>query len=149
MKLRAALKFMSVLFFAITTFEILFIAALGFIIDSSLTFMARELYRIPLIALLSVMPVLIMVRDEKASRAEWIVRKVLHLLLTAGIVFFMLIHYKWMDRDNALFIISFFSVVYVAGCVFEEFRAKRLADRLNARIKAIRGADIKPDNLDG
>jgi hypothetical protein len=130
-----ALKFMFYLFCMVTTFETLFIAALG-LFDPDITFAARELFKIPLVALLSALPVMILIRSETASRTEWLIRKALHFTLTAGIVFGMLIYFDWLDKKNAPFVILFFLILYAAAFVIHEIRAKQLADELNKRIDA-------------
>jgi len=140
MKLKDALRYMFRLFCAVTTFELLFIATLGVIDNAVFGFEARELYKIPFVAFMSVLPVLVMIRSETAPRSEWIIRKALHFVLTAGTVFALLIYFQWIDRQNVLFVAVFFLVLYVAAYAVQEIRAKRLADALNERINATREA---------
>ena len=141
MKLKDALKFMFVLFCVITTFETLLIAVLGAVDSMGFSFEARELYKPALVALAGVLPVLILVRRENAPRKEWMLRKALHFLLTAGAVFWLLIYFGWLEANNALIIMIFFLVIYISAYTVSGVRAKRLAERLNERINAFRDSE--------
>jgi len=136
MKLKDALRFMFFLFCAVSTFETLFIATLGFINNDIFVFEAKELYKIPFVAFMSVLPVFVMIRSETAPRPEWIARKALHFILTAGVVFTLLIYFKWIDKQNVLLVAIFFLFIYITAFAVQEIRAKRLADAINKRINA-------------
>ena len=143
MRLKEALRFMFFVFCLVTTLETLFIATLG-LLGTGFTFEASELFQIPLVAFLSALPVLILIRSETASRTEWIIRKAAHFALTAGAVFGMLIYFGWLDKQNALFVVLFFLIVYAAAYIIQELRAKQLADEINKRLSAYQqGEDAK------
>jgi hypothetical protein len=133
MKLKEAFKFMFHLFCATTTCIIIFIALTSY--DS------LSLLRIPAVAFAGALPVLIFVHGEKASRAEIIVRKVLHFILTAGIVGGFVIWFGWVDGANAVLVGAFFLAVYVGVYVVSEVRAKRFTDRLNERLNAFHNGE--------
>ena len=141
MKLKAALKNMFTLFCIITTFETIFIASISWLPDQNFIFNARDLFKIPFVAFAGVLPVLILVRSEKTPRAELMIRKTLHFILTAGVVFGLLIYFGWMDMTNAVFIAAFFLAIYIPATVVQEIRAKKLADQLNAKINAFHKAE--------
>ncbi len=141
MKLKDTLKYMFHIFCVITTFETLFIATESLINDSNFVLNAWELYKILIIAFTSVLPMLIFVRSETASRMGMIIRKVIHFVLTSGIVFSLLIYFKWMDAKNAVFIALFFLSIYIPAHIIGEIRAKQLADKLNERINAFHKAE--------
>ncbi|MCL2335791.1 MAG: DUF3021 family protein [Firmicutes bacterium] len=141
MKLKAALIFMFHLFCAITTFETLFIAVNGALGSITLTLEAKELFKIPFIAFMSVLPVLLLVKAEKISRTEIMIRRAIHFVLTAGIVFGLLIYFKWLDTANAVIIAVFFLAIYATASIVKEIQAKKLADKLNERINAFHKAE--------
>jgi hypothetical protein len=136
MKLIDALKSMVRLFCVITTFEVMFIAALGAYIEKGFTLEAWELIKIPFVAFVSVLPILILVRSEKAPRWEYFARGALHLALTAFAVFSSLYLFGWIDSANMVFTAFFFVAIYLSAFAAENIREKRLADKFNERIKA-------------
>jgi magnesium-transporting ATPase (P-type) len=141
MKLKEALKFMSILFCVITTLESIFIASVSLLFDPSFIIDAWDILRILFVALTGVLPVLILIRSEKAPRAELMIRKILHFILTAGIVFTLLIYFGWMGMANALIITLFFLAIYISATIVQEIQARKLADQLNARLDAFHKAE--------
>ena len=135
MRLKEALKFMFYIFCMVTTFETLFIAALG-LADREMIFTARELFKIPLVAFLSALPVFILVGRDTAPRTEWVIRKVAHFTITAAIVFGLLTYFSWLDKQNAFFVILLFLALYAAAYIIQEIRAKQLAAEINKRLTA-------------
>jgi amino acid transporter len=144
MKLTYALKFMFVLFCAITTFQVIFIGVLSFIFGNDSVMIMQDMLRFPFVSFASVLPTLIFVRSEKKktpSRAETIILSALHFTLTAGIVFGLLIYFKVMTATNAAYVIVFYLVVYITAYTFMELRDRKLAKQLNKRIEALHNAE--------
>ena len=141
MKAKDALKFMMNLFCAITTFETLFISVLALFSSGVFEFTVGDLYKIPLVALLGVIPMPIMIYKESASKTEVILRKTLHFASTAALVLGALAFLRWLDAANAAIIIIFFLAVYAAATAIEISTAKKLAERLNERIAAFHDAE--------
>ena len=141
MKLKDALKEMVVLFCVITTCVILFMSLIPLYDSDGFIFTARDLYKIPLVALLGTIPLLILVRKETASKTEVNVRKVLHFVLTAGLVLGTLMFFGWLDTTSAVSIIVFFLALYIAVWIVASVREKRLADKLNERINAFHSGE--------
>jgi len=144
MRLKYALKYMFVLFCVITTFQVIFIWVLSLILGADFTMTMQDIMRFPVISLASVLPTLIFVQRKSKktqARAEEIIRSALHLALTAGAVFGLLIYFNWLDATNAAYIISFFLVVYIAAYTFQELRDRKLAKQLNERINAFHNAE--------
>ncbi len=136
MNLKELLKFMFVVFCAITTIVILYIAAEILITDSLWRLSAWDLLKIEFVAFAGTLPVLILLKRENAPRTELIIRQVLHFILTGGIIAGLLIGFGWLSAGNAAFIaalyICLYSGIYAAG----ELRARKLAKALNERISA-------------
>ena len=136
MTLKDTLKFMFILFCAITTFQAIFISIFATLTGSENILYTQELYKLPLIGFLSTLPTLIFIGSDKVSRLDLNIRKVVHLFLTAVIVFWSLTYFEWLDRENALPVAIFFMIIYITGHIIGEMRAKKLADELNKRINA-------------
>lgn len=136
MTLKDTLKFMFVLFCVITTFQTIFISIYTMIVDSDGIFYLQELYILPLIGFLATLPTLIFIGSETASRLNLIIRTIVHLFLTAGIVFGSLAYFGQITMENILPIVIFFIAIYISVHIIAEMRAKKLADELNKRISA-------------
>ena len=144
MRLKYALKFMFVLFCVVTTVQVIFIGVLNLVLSADFTIPIQDIIRFPIISFASVLPTLIFVqgKSKKApTRAESIIRSALHLVLTAGAVFGLLIYFRWVDATNAAYIIAFFLVVYTTAYTYQELRDRKLAKQLNERINAFHDAE--------
>jgi len=137
MKLRDALKFMFIVACIATVFQTVFISIFAWFWDTNSIVNAHNLYQLPLIGVLSTLPTLIFVRS-KTGQIEWIVRQILHFILTASIVFTALIRFGWIyaQTQNALKVFLVFLFVYVTASVIGAIRGRKLADKLNERINA-------------
>jgi len=141
MSLKEELKFMFHLFCAITAFETIYMAIAAFVNGEGFTFTARDLYKIPLVALFGVIPVLILVRKEQVPKTELILRRILHFIITAAVVLGSLVYFGWLVVANAIVIIVFFLAIYIGAYVVESVREKQLADKINERINAFHEAE--------
>ena len=141
MKQKRTLRFMFHLFCTITTFETLFITMDGLIGSGEFLLSSRDLFRIPFVAFMSVLPVPILLHRKDAKRVERVIRNATHFILTAGIVFGLLIYFKWLDAGNAAAVAAFFLVIYGSATAIAEIRAKKLADKLNERLSAFHDAE--------
>jgi hypothetical protein len=70
------------LFCGITTFEFLFIAAFGFISSTDFSFSNLDLIKVPFVALMSTLPVLVLYTKKEPSKREFYVRSTIHFILT-------------------------------------------------------------------
>ena len=136
MTLKNALKFILISSCVATTFQVLMIFFFAVLFDTAGAIYMRELYVLPLIGLLSALPILIFVRKESAPRWEWMLRRVLHLPLTATLVFLPLMHLAWVDQEYLWWGFLFFLVMYIISSIITGVRAKKLANQINARIRA-------------
>jgi hypothetical protein len=141
MKLKYALKLMFHMFCIITTGQVFFVSVILLINEPDAVFTMREMLQMPFVALAGVLPILIFVRSEKATRTELIVRNVLHFILTAGIVLGLLIYFGWMYASNAVIIIGFFLAIYIPAYIVQEIRDRKLAKQLNERINAFHNTE--------
>ena len=143
MKLAYALKFMFVLFCVITAFQVLFVGIVNIALNNDVMFSMRDLLKLPLISLAGVLPTLIFIRTKTKppSKAESIIKSVLHFILTAGGIFGLLIYFKWLEPANAVFIVTFFLVIYIPAYIFQELRDRKLARQINERINAFHEAE--------
>ena len=136
MKLKTAIKFVLISSCAATTFQAIAVSLFAALSNSTEVIYLRDLYTIPAIGILSALPVLIFVRRESAPRWEWILRRVLHLLLTAGPIFTALWYFGWVSLENLWFTLSIFLSMYIVLSIISETRTKKLANQINARIRA-------------
>ncbi len=136
MKLKELLKFMFLTICAITTFEVLYIAAELLITGSDWLLSAWDLLKIVFVALMGSLPILILSRKENASRRELIIRQTVHFFLTGGVVGGLLVAFEWMTATNAVYVATFFICIYAALYAVGELRARKLAKALNERINA-------------
>ncbi|MCL2054592.1 MAG: DUF3021 family protein [Oscillospiraceae bacterium] len=135
MKLKEALKFMLIFGCIATTFQTLFISAAALHYGNN-SFQAVQMYRLPLIGFASTIPILIFVTKGTPARIELVIRKILHFILTASIVFGLLIHFEWVEAKTALPTALFFLGVYICGYILTEIRDKKTAVQINAKIQA-------------
>ena len=139
MKIQKLLLFMFHLFCAITT---------GLVLFTSMRQLPHEpqfLYgfgvlNLPATAFLCVLPTFIFAWGATESPAKAIVRKAIHFVLTLATVlfsvwFFFDIHYLLTPFIVA--ILLFFLVFYIAGHIALALKAKRIADELNKKLKAL------------
>jgi hypothetical protein len=75
MKLKYALKFMFHLFCIITTFQLIFVATTWTIGGDDFSLVPLDLFKIPFVSFMGVLPTLIHVHKEIISRAESIIRE--------------------------------------------------------------------------
>ncbi|MCL2047466.1 MAG: DUF3021 domain-containing protein [Defluviitaleaceae bacterium] len=136
MKLKEALKSIYISFCSIATFQLLFISSSVFWSDNEISMDAGGLFSLVVIAFFSSLPILLFVHKETISRVELVLRKVAHFILTAAVVFSLLLYYEWLDTKNALFTVVFFLFLYIALYVYQTLRAKRLAAQINERLNA-------------
>jgi len=141
MKLKDALKTIFHLFCALTTFILLFIAIQGTFLNREASFDGVDLFKLISVSFVSVLPSLIFVGQETASRRKVIILRIIHFVLTAGAVFGCLIFYDWIDSASAVITVIFFLIVYITASVIIEIRDKKLADKLNERINAFHNTE--------
>jgi hypothetical protein len=138
--MKKTLLFMFRLFCAITAFETMFIGWAG-LVDSEFTLQAAELFKIPFIAFMSVLPVFVTVTKGEPSKLELRIRGSIHLILTAAIVATLLIYFGWLHTKNAIIIAVFFFAIYIPAKIIFERHDKKLADKMNERINAFHKAE--------
>ncbi|MCL2071187.1 MAG: DUF3021 domain-containing protein [Oscillospiraceae bacterium] len=137
MKLKEVLKFMVATWLFATTLQTLFIGIVGLLFpQNGFVLTARDLLKLPFIAFMSAVPELIFLFKPTASRTEVTVRKILHFVLTAGIVFTLLIYFGWIDASGAILTGVFFLVIYVTLYIYQDRRDKKTAEKINQRINA-------------
>jgi len=129
------------LYCIVTTFQLLFIIAVWTVLNDEHTFTSSDLFKVQLVALASVLPVLIHVRKKIVSRTQLIIRQVLHFILTAGVVFGLLIYFEWIDEKSAAATIVFFLAIYIPAYLIQEIRARKLAKQLNEKINAFHNSE--------
>jgi inner membrane protein involved in colicin E2 resistance len=107
---------------------------------------SRDLWRILLVSLAGTLPTLIYIRSENFSRRRFILFSAIHLLLTAGAVFGLLIYFEWVHATNAIFTGIIFIVIYIACYIYFDHQEKKLAKALNEKINAFRKGENASDN---
>ena len=146
MKLKEGLKILFHLFCALTTFIVLFIAFQAVFLNREASFGGIDLFKLISISFVSVLPSLIFLGQESASRRKSILLRSLHFILTAGAVFGCLLLYGWIDTASAMWTVLFFLVVYISASVVIEVRDKKLADKLNEKINAFHNSENETHN---
>ena len=144
MKLNYALKYMFILFCVVTTGQVLFVGALNLIIGNEYLMTMSDLLKLPLVSFASVIPTLIFVRSKTKktpTKTETLILPIVHFILTAGIVFGLLMYFEFMDAANAAFIIMLFLVVYIPAYIYQYMRDRKLARQLNERINAFHNTE--------
>jgi len=138
MKIYDVLKLMLIIACAVTVFQTVFISIFAWFLFSDSTIYARNLYQLPVIGALSTLPTLLYIKRSEPSQLEWIIRRILHFVLTAGVVFGALTHFGWVyaQTQNAIIAFAVFLLVYIASTIVGSVRANRLANQLNERINA-------------
>lgn len=137
MKLQEAFKFMLIIACVATVFQTFFISIFAWFWDINSLIDARNLYQLPLIGILSTLPTLIFVRS-KSSQLEWIIRQILHFILTASITFIALIRFGWIyaQTQSVIMVFLVFLFVYTTASIIGAVRGRQLAKKLNERINA-------------
>jgi len=133
-RILAALKFIFLLFCAITTIQLLFGVVVHFHLMGYTTMSYRFLQQSLILAMASSLPTLVLIQRDNASLLESRIRKVIHFLLTLAAVVLLPIHFTW---SNRFIIIIVFVVIYLAASFIWELQSKRLADKINKRIVEI------------
>jgi len=139
MRLKDALKFILISACAATTFQITFVTIFASLFRTGFSpesIYLRDLYFFPLTGFACALPTLLFVRKESAPRWEWIVRRILHLLITTGLVFASLLFFGWVSLENIWWGLAFFLIMYTTLSIIGTKRANRLAEQINARISA-------------
>ena len=139
MKIQKLLLFMFHLFCALTTGLVMFIGIRQLPYDPQFLYGIELLY-LPATAFLCVLPTLIFAWGATESPAKAIVRKAIHFILTLATVlfsvrFFFDIHYLLTPFIVA--VLLFFLAFYIAGHIALALKAKRIADELNKKLKAL------------
>jgi len=139
MKLKQVLVLMSVIFCVVAIFIPLILSIVTLSIGEVSTIYVRHLYRYPLTAFLSVLPTLLYIRNDSISAAAWRIRRIIHAILTVGVVIGMQLLYGWLVIDwrnvrNMWIPLCMIVVPYIAGVVFAKIRTKWLAQKLSERI---------------
>lgn len=126
MKLKAALKWVFFLFCLISTSQMLFsLIVIGGIMYPAYfdipTYSFRELLEFLLIALASALPILVLAESKILSRIPMNVRRVIHFLLTFGVVCGLLIYWGWYEISAWLLLpFALFLVIYILAVIFYE-----------------------------
>jgi len=141
MKLKYALKFMFHLFCIITTFQLIFVATTWTIGGEEFSLVPLDLFKLPLIAFVSVLPSFLLVFKDTISHKALTIRMILHFVLTSGIVFGLLIYFGWLSTKNAVFIVPFFLAIYISAYITQEIRARKLAKQLNEKLNAFHNSE--------
>jgi len=138
---KESVKILLILACCITTFQVIFIGMLGVLITPDISFGGWDLLKIASISFTSTLPSLILIGRNKDSRLKKMLMFAVHFILTAGIVFGLLILYEWINAITALYTALMFLCLYVAAHVIIEIRSRRLAKKINERINAFHEAE--------
>jgi len=136
MNIKEALRHIFNLFCMTATLFFFALGILAVFLNPDLTFGGKDIFKALFMAFANTLPILVFWRSENVSRKELIIRKAIHFLLSAGIVFGCLTYFGWMNMANALYVVLAFLVLYVVGYIIMEIRERKLADKLNERINA-------------
>ena len=140
MSIKAALKYILILFCFCTTFIFFITGVIAVFISPDTLIDGRHILNALFLAFAATIPTLVFVGGENASRRGIFIRRAIHFFLTAGIIFGCLTYFEWMDATNIIYIILTFLIVYIVGTIITEIREKKLADKLNERINAFHEA---------
>ena len=133
---KESVKILLVLACCITTFQVIIIGIQGVFITPGISLDGWDLLKIASIGFASTLPSLLLLGRNKDSWLKRMIMFTVHFILTAGIVFGLLILYEWINATTALYTAAMFLCLYVAAHVVIEIRSRRLAKRINERINA-------------
>jgi hypothetical protein len=119
----------------------IFVATVWTIMGEEYALDASGLYKMILVAFVSVLPVLVHVYKETISRTQIIIRQILHLVLTAGLTLGLLVYFEWLVAENAVATVIFFLTIYIIAYTVQAMRAKKLADKLNEKLNAFHNSE--------
>jgi len=136
MTLKNAFRSMGMTFLFSTTFQILIISVISWIMASESIVYTRDLYQIPLVAFLSSLGAFVFVRkrENEEGRLEWTVRRIFHFAFTGGVVFGALVFFGWVRTGNMIAAFVSFLAIYGIFSISSEIRARQLARRLNEKL---------------
>jgi len=147
MRLEEAIKLMFILACIITVGLILLVSAIAIVCESDSSVYIQHLYRYPLMAVSSVMPVLFFVNSERATVVGLRIRVILHFFFTAVAVLGSSTYhiYRWMRisirLEFLIFKILVFIGIYGGAWWAIEHQQQNLSDELNNRISEFRDSD--------
>ena len=130
----------------IITLQIIFISLSAWISDSDRVIYARDMYQLVIVGFLAVLPtafLFVKTLDEfmSLSGIKAVIFRMLHLILTAAVVFGSLGFFGWMDAGNALRVFIIFLIIYGITTIISELRVRKLAKQLNERLDAFHKAE--------
>jgi len=140
MTLKEALRFMFLLFCVIVAFQLGYFAVVALMAYPHPSLHLRDILRMLQLAALGVLPIPILIQKETASYKETLIRRGIHFVLTAALVFGALAHFQWIDMDSVGVIVGFFFTIFLVA-YFLDIQAQYLANQLNKRISAFRKAE--------
>jgi len=138
MSWRETVKFIPILFCTITTAQVIYMvvivhAILGHAVEvDTIVLLSRFL----IIAILTSLPTLVLIRDKRASRQEIIIRRAIHLVLTMLILVGLLLYYGWFELSY-IWIAAVFLAIYLSAFKFWYSRSNHTALLINKRIHQI------------
>jgi hypothetical protein len=133
--MKKKLKWYFLAFCVINTCITLFIAARFYFLSDADTITIDYLWKIPLLAFCSVIPAFVLFSKDNPSHREFIIRRILHFIFTAGIVVGLLLIYGWLETSYLMWFVLFFLAVFFT-VTYVGFRdEKKLADKINEKIK--------------
>lgn len=139
MNAKVTLRFMAMLFLILVPSITLLMSGIGQALRMYYApyfyfyFVMHELYRIVLLAFLSVLPTVIYIWQAE-KMPTWVLQRLLHVLLTAGLVFGMLYYYGWIHPETWWMIFAFTITVTIVANFFFFVRTKRLAKQLTQHL---------------
>jgi len=142
MKLKQTLMLMGIVFCIVAIAVPLILSIITILTgDYANTIYAQDLYRYPFVAFLSVLPTLLYIGSDSISTVAWRIRKILHAILTIGIVVVMQFVYgwlviEWMNLRNMWLPLFMVAGLYVSGIIIARIRMKWLSKKLSERIHA-------------
>ena len=92
-------------------------------------------------AILTTIPIFILIGEEKLSRKGLIFRRILHLFVTFGIAFLALSYFSKIDHLKFSWIFFIFFIIYGIVSWIGNVQNQKTADQLNARIQEINKED--------
>ena len=125
-------------FFIITTGIVASMYVFCLIFNRDAVFSLDDIGRIPLMALACLLPYFIFYSPRELGKKQMLVRQVIHIPVLMAVLFWFAWLWDWVSMDRPGEIVVFIVlilIVYVVVLAATTYQSKKLADKLNDRLK--------------
>ena len=138
MRAEELLKTMVQSFFMITTGIVISMYLFCLIFYPDASFSLDDIGRILLMALAGDLPYVIFLSRREFSKMQMLIRKIIHLIVLSAILLYFASLWDWVSLSSTKEVTVFLATVlavYVAVFLANNYRDKKLTDKMNDRLK--------------